>query len=313
MQSLEIQDFDDSALEVGIPRERRREPRCRNGLSIDVEDYYQVSAFEKSIAFSDWTKHESRVFGNTVRILEVLQHQRVKATFFILGWIAEFIPKVVREIAEAGHEIACHSYNHRLVYELTPSQFREDIRTSKKVLEDISGTPVIGYRAPSYSITQESLWALEILIEEGFLYDSSIFPIHHDRYGLPNYPRHPYWIDRNAGSIREFPPSTLRLGKINLPIAGGGYFRVLPYSMIRWGIQRLNHREGQPAVIYLHPWELDYNQPRLNGGYLSNLRHYLNLGRTEHILRRLMSEFTFCPIRELSPSAGSERKQVVSE
>lgn len=277
----------------------KKKLRPINGLSIDVEDYYQVSAFEKKVRFEDWGKHESRVFGNTVRILEILHHHGVKATFFILGWVAEFFPGVVREIAGAGHEVACHSYKHRLVYHLTPAEFREDIRRSKGILEDLTGKHVVGYRAPSYSIVRESLWALDILAEEGFLYDSSIFPIHHDRYGLPDYPRHPYTIKRNGHSMMEFPPSTLRLGGVNIPMAGGGYFRLFPYRFIRWGIERLNLLEGEPAIIYLHPWEIDVNQPRLNGGILSNFRHYLNLGRTERNFRRLLNDFSFVPIREI--------------
>lgn len=270
-----------------------------NAISFDVEDYYQVSAFARVVHFSDWGKKESRVFGNTIRILEILHHQGVKATFFTLGWVAETFPKVVREIYEAGHEVACHSYNHRLVYDLTPAEFREDIRRSKGILEDLSGARVVGYRAPSYSIIRESLWALDILMEEGFLYDSSIFPIHHDRYGLPDYPRHPYQIERNGQSLVEFPPSTLKLAGVNIPIAGGGYFRFFPYSFIRWGIRRLNRVEEEPAVIYFHPWEFDYNQPRLNGGAIFNFRHYLNLGGTENNLRRLLKDFSFVPMRAL--------------
>ena len=270
-----------------------------NGLSIDVEDYFQVSAFEKNIRFEDWQKHESRVFGNTVRILEILQHHGTRATFFVLGWVAERLPKVVREIHEAGHEVACHSYNHKLVYDLSRDSFREDVRRTKGILEDIIGQPVTGYRAPSYSICGETLWALDILIEEGIEYDSSIFPIYHDRYGIPDFPRHPHRIWRNGSSLVEFPPSTLRLGGVNIPIAGGGYFRLFPYPFIRWGIQRLNVAEKCPAIIYLHPWELDYNQPRLNGSALSKFRHYLNLTRMEKTLKRLISDFSFVPMRTL--------------
>jgi polysaccharide deacetylase family protein (PEP-CTERM system associated) len=274
-------------------------PGPTNALSIDVEDYYQVSAFEPIVRYEDWGKHESRVFGNTVRVLELLHHHGVKATFFVLGWIGEYMPKVVREIAEAGHEVACHSYNHRLVYSLSRNAFREDLHRTKAILEDIIGVPVAGYRAPSYSIVRESLWALEELMDAGFLYDSSIFPIRHDRYGLPGYPRHIYRFERNGKTLIEFPPSTVRIGRVNIPIAGGGYLRLFPYAFTRWSIQRLNRVENEPALIYFHPWEIDYNQPRLNGGSVSNARHYLNLGSTESTLRRLLRDFSFSPIRVL--------------
>ena len=270
-----------------------------NGLSIDVEDYFQVSAFESKIQFSQWSHLESRVFGNTVRILEILEHRGVKATFFILGWIGEKFPKVVNEIHEFGHEVACHSYNHQLVYNMTPDAFREDIRRTKGVLEDLTGCPVVGFRAPSYSIVQKSLWSLDILIEEGFLYDSSIFPIYHDRYGLPGFPRHPYRIRKNGKSILEFPPSTVRIGGFNFPISGGGFFRVLPYSFFRWGIKKVNQIEKESVVVYLHPWEVDRNQPRINGGILFNPRHYINLGRSEKVLKNLIKDFSFVPIRTL--------------
>jgi polysaccharide deacetylase family protein (PEP-CTERM system associated) len=195
-----------------------------------------------------------------------------------------------------GHELASHGYAHRLVYDLTPRQFRDDVRRSKALLESAGGVPVLGYRAPSYSITPQSLWAIDILIEEGFAYDASIFPIHHDRYGIPVSPRHSYVLERDRGRIVEVPGSTVRLGTLNLPVAGGGYFRLLPYAWTRWGIARLNRTEGRPAIFYMHPWEIDPDQPRLRTSRLGRFRHYRNLDKTEDRLRALLSDFRFSTI-----------------
>jgi polysaccharide deacetylase family protein (PEP-CTERM system associated) len=244
-----------------------------NAMTIDVEDYFHVSVFDGVIPRHQWESLESRVCANTDRLLAIFDEHRVHGTFFVLGWVAERYPDLVRRIAEAGHEVASHGYAHRLVYDQTPATFRNDVRRAKALLEAASGRPVLGYRAPSYSITPRSLWALDILIEEGYRYDSSIFPIRHDRYGIPLSPRHAYLLERPLGGLVEAPASTTRLGPTNLPIAGGGYFRILPYGWTRWGISRVNRLENRPAIFYLHPWEIDPDQPRLRAGLLSRFRH----------------------------------------
>jgi polysaccharide deacetylase family protein (PEP-CTERM system associated) len=210
----------------------------------------------------------------------------------VLGWVAERFPRLVRRIVAGGHEIASHGSEHRLIYDMTPAAFRADVRRSKDLLEEATSTRVYGYRAPSYSVTPRSLWALDVLIEEGFVYDASIFPIHHDRYGIPVSPRHPYVLHRE-GALVEAPGSTVRWGPFNLPIGGGGYFRILPYAWTRWGIRRLNETERLPAIFYLHPWEIDPEQPRLKAGRLSRFRHYRNLDKTEERLRALVRDFRF--------------------
>jgi polysaccharide deacetylase family protein (PEP-CTERM system associated) len=272
-----------------------------NAMTVDVEDYFHVSAFDGILPRTEWDHMESRVVRNTERLLEIFEQTRVEATFFVLGWVAERAPALVRTIAEAGHEIASHGYAHRLVYDLTPAMFREDIRKSKALLESASGEPVIGYRAPSYSITPRSLWALDVLIEEGFKYDASIFPIHHDRYGIPLSPRSPYVLERAVGSIVEAPASAARWGPLNVPVAGGGYFRILPYAWTRWGIARINRTEGRPAIFYVHPWEIDPEQPRIAAGMLSRFRHYRNLDKTEQRLRQLIADFRFGPMSAILP------------
>ena len=268
-----------------------------NALTIDVEDYYMVSAFADTIKFEDWHDYESRVGMNTCRILDLLTEQGVKATFFVLGWVAEQHPKLVRDIHSAGHEVACHGYNHKLIYHMTPEQFREDVRRAKSILEDMTGNTVIGFRAASYSMVKETLWALDILIEEGFLYDSSIFPIHHDRYGLPGSDRFPHVIKRSNGTIREFPPTTYKVFGQNVPVAGGGYLRLFPLPVIKTAIRRINKKEKKAAIMYLHPWEIDVQQPRMNGRWQSRVRHYMNLSSTLPKLTALLNEFNF---RELS-------------
>jgi polysaccharide deacetylase family protein (PEP-CTERM system associated) len=276
-----------------------------NALTIDVEDYYQVSAFESVVRFEDWDRHENRVEQNTYRILDRLDVHQTKATFFVLGWIAERQSKLVRAIHERGHEVASHGYAHQRIYTQTPDQFREETRRSKRILEDITGQRVIGYRAASYSITPKSLWALDILIEEGFLYDSSIFPIYHDRYGMPGYHRSCHILNgQGKGQLVEFPLSTIRLAYINIPIAGGGYFRLYPYAFTRWGIRHLNRKERQPAVVYLHPWEIDPQQPRIGAKGLSRFRHYLNLDKTESRLIRLLHDFRFGTMAEVIKERG---------
>ena len=275
--------------------------RIVNAMTVDVEDYFQVSAFDDVVPRERWSEFPSRVTVNTTKLLDIFAQHSVLATFFVLGWVAERFPELVRQISAAGHELASHGYGHRLVYSQTPAEFREDVRRAKGLIEDLSGRAVSGYRAPSYSITSRSLWALDVLIEEGYLYDASIFPIRHDRYGIPDAPRHRHVLDRAAGRLAEAPPSTVRLGSVNLPIAGGGYFRILPYWWSRWGIARLNQREGEPAVFYLHPWEIDPEQPRLEASALSRFRHYRNLRHTEGRLRRLLADF---PFSQLGPLMG---------
>jgi len=264
-----------------------------NVMTVDVEDYFQVSAFDGAVSRANWERYESRVSRNTTELLEIFDRAGVRGTFFVLGWVAARFPSLVRRIAEQGHEIASHGFHHQLLYLLTPAQFRDDIRAARNAIEDAAGQPVIGYRAPSYSVIQSSLWAIDILIEEGYAYDASIFPIHHDRYGIPESPRHPYELKREGGSLLELPGSTVRIGSVNLPIAGGGYFRQLPYMWTKWGIERVNRVERQPVVFYLHPWEIDPEQPRLPVGAARRVRHYRGLEVTKRRLSRLLSDFRF--------------------
>lgn len=271
-----------------------------NALTIDVEDYYHVSAFAAAVRCEDWGRYESRVERNTYRVLDLLDEYKARATFFVLGWVAERYPSLVRAIMNRGHEVASHGYAHQLIYTQTPSQFREETRRSKKIVEDIIGQSIIGYRAASYSIIEESLWALDILAEEGFQYDSSIFPIRHDRYGIPGHERfHHVLYGKGHLAIAEVPLSTLRIAGLNLPVAGGGYLRLLPYALTHLALLYLNRQEGQPAVVYFHPWEIDPEQPRIKAGWLSRFRHYTNLGRMEGKLRKLLTNFSFAPIREV--------------
>jgi polysaccharide deacetylase family protein (PEP-CTERM system associated) len=284
-----------------------------NALSIDVEDYFQVNAFVRNVRRDQWDSYPLRVGANTARILDLLDEFGITATFFVLGWVAERLPALVKEIHARGHEVACHGYGHELIYNIGADAFRTDVRRAKQLLEDQIGSQVQGYRAPSYSITGKSMWALDILIEEGFRYDSSIFPVYHDTYGVPDAPRFPYRISRPCGSITEFPLTTypLRLGgkEYRLPIAGGGYLRLLPCELIRRGIASINAAEQQPAVLYFHPWEIDPGQPRIKASLKSRFRHYLNLEKTESKLRHLMQglEFgTMAQVLALSfPDAGS--------
>jgi polysaccharide deacetylase family protein (PEP-CTERM system associated) len=275
-----------------------------NAMSVDVEDYFQVSAFDGVVPRSAWETRESRVVRYTERLLAIFDQHAVRGTFFVLGWVAERFPALLRTIAAAGHEIASHGYGHGLVYDQSREAFREDIRRSKAVIEGACGVHVRGYRAPSFSITRRSLWALDVLIDEGFEYDASIFPIHHDRYGIAASPRFPYRVERDAGSLIELPGSTVALGALNLPVGGGGYFRLLPYAWTRHGIARLNRQDRQPAVFYIHPWEVDPAQPRISVGWLTRFRHYRNLDRTEARLHRLLRAFTFAPVRDVLMAAA---------
>lgn len=277
-----------------------------NAMTVDVEDYFHVSAFEASVSRAGWSALESRVRRNTERLLDLFAAHDVRATFFVLGWVAERDPGLVRQIAAAGHEIGSHGFGHRLVYDQSPEEFRRDLRQSRAAIEAASGAPIFGYRAPSFSITGRSLWALDIIREEGFIYDASIFPIRHDRYGLPSSPRHVYRIEPEIGALWECPGSTVRIAGTNLPVAGGGYFRLLPYAWTRWGISRLNRRERRAAIFYLHPWEIDPDQPRMPASRLSTFRHYRNLRKTEPRLRRLLDEFAFAPLAEVLRLETSE-------
>ncbi len=265
----------------------------KNAMTVDVEDYFHVSAFAKNIRIDDWDKIESRVEKNTKRILEIFAAQNLKATFFVLGWVAERYPELVRCIAEHDHEIACHGYSHQLIYEQTPKVFREETLRAKDILEDIIGVRVCGYRAASYSITEKSKWALDILSEIGFTYDSSIFPVHHDRYGMPCMPKKPHILKiSNERSLVEFPLSTLKLFGSVLPVAGGGYFRLYPYWFTRYALSKINSNK-ESFVFYLHPWEIDPGQPRIKTSLLSRFRHYNNLDKCENRLNKLMKNFKF--------------------
>lgn len=280
-------------------------PAVLNAMSVDVEEYFHASALERVAPRATWDALPTRVVPTTQALLALFASRQVRATFFILGWVADRYPQLVRDIAAAGHEVASHGYWHQIVYSLTPDEFREDVRRSKQVLEDLVGRPVAGYRAPSFSITRQSLWAVDVLLDEGYRYDASIFPVRHDRYGIPDAPRHTYSLEQNGRTMTEVPPSTIRLGGQNLAVAGGGYFRLLPYAWTRAGIARLNRHERRPAIFYLHPWEIDTEQPRLPVGLATRLRHYGNLGRTEGRLARLIDEFRFAPVADVVETMGA--------
>lgn len=283
-----------------------------NALTVDVEDYFQVSAFEDQVSRASWDRYESRVVRNTERLLEMFDAAGVKATFFVLGWVGDRFPSLVRQIASLGHEVASHSHEHRLVYSQTPAEFRDDLRRARAILEAAAGHRVLGYRAPSYSVTRQSLWAFDVLIEEGYLYDASVYPIRHDRYGIPDWPRHPHRVQRAGASIWEFPSMTVRVGGINLPAGGGGYFRLLPYWWTTFSFRRMNDVERQPGMFYLHPWEVDPEQPRLNGSALSRFRHYRNLAATEPRLRALLAEVRFGRVIDIIAAQEEQPHAAVS-
>ena len=277
--------------------------RFVNAMTVDVEDYFQVSAFDAAAPRSSWESRESRVCANTARLLDLFAEADVKGTFFVLGWVADRFPALIRRIVDAGHELASHGYEHRLVYAQSRAEFRADLRSARVALEQAGGGPVLGYRAPSFSIVRDSLWALDVLIEEGYLYDASIYPIRHDRYGIPEWSRSVHRVERPGGTIWELPGSTLRVGATNLPVGGGGYFRLLPYAWTHFGIARLN-ASRQPAIFYLHPWEIDPKQPRIAAGRVSTFRHYRNLEHTEPRLRRLLREFPFGRVSDVLAGAA---------
>lgn len=261
-----------------------------NAMTVDVEDYFQVSAFEPSVRREDWDRHEWRVERNTDRILGLFAERGIHATFFMLGCVAQRYPKLTRTIVQEGHELASHGYQHVRVTQQQRDEFREDVIRTKKLLEDIAGCAVNGYRAASYSIGAKNLWALDILEETGHLYSSSIYPIRHDLYGMPEAPR--FAFRHNGNGLLEIPVTTVMVGDRKLPCGGGGYFRLFPYGLSRWALRRVNERDGQPCVFYFHPWEIDAAQPRPpNLSVKTRFRHYLNLGRMERRLRRLLKDF----------------------
>lgn len=263
----------------------------RNALTIDVEDYFQVSAFDPYIPRDDWDSIPCRVERNIDRILSLLEKKGINATFFTLGWIAKRYPSMVRRIVENGHELASHGCDHDRVTELGSDEFYKDIADSKKILEDISGFPVIGYRAPSFSINKQNYWALNLLEEAGYLYSSSIYPVHHDHYGIPDAPRFAFYPNP-TGKLLEVPITTVNLLGRNIPVGGGGYFRLWPYAVSRWFIQRVNEKDQRSAVFYFHPWEIDPDQPRQKGINLKvRFRHYLNLDLMEKRLTNLLNDF----------------------
>jgi polysaccharide deacetylase family protein (PEP-CTERM system associated) len=263
-----------------------------NALTIDVEDYFHVSGFEEVVQREAWPAYPCRVEANTERILARLDEAGVHATFFVLGWVAERFPDLVRRIHAGGHEIGSHGYWHRLIYSQTPEEFRDDLCRSRDLLQDLIGEKVTAYRAPSFSITRASLWALDVLLEEGFTVDSSIYPTRHDRYGIPGTALEPHKVERPAGTLWEFPPPVWPVLGYPLPVGGGGYFRLYPYALTRRGLRGIN-ATGRPFAAYLHPWELDPEQPRIKAGRVRSFRHYVGLRHTETRLVQLLRDFRF--------------------
>lgn len=262
-----------------------------NALTVDVEDYFQVSAFAPYIARSDWESRDCHVERNIDRILDMFACRNIKATFFTLGWVAERYPQVVREIVQEGHELASHGYGHERVCDQTPEAFYADIYLAKVILEDLSGCAVRGYRAPSFSIGKANLWAFDCLVRAGYCYSSSIYPIRHDHYGMPEAPRFAHEV---RPGLLEIPITTLRIGGRNIPSSGGGYFRLLPYALSRWMFSRVNSEDEQACVFYFHPWEIDVDQPRIEGiNRKTRFRHYVNIPRMESRLNQLLDDFTW--------------------
>ncbi len=269
-----------------------------NALTIDVEDYYQVSGFESRVARNQWHLYPSRVKENTERLLVILRRRQVRATFFVLGWVGQNCPDLVRQIRDEGHEIGAHSFWHHRIYTQSPKAFREDLVRTVQLLGDLAGQPIRCYRAPSFSITRASWWALEILVQEGFRYDCSVFPIWHDRYGAPGAPLGIYRVETAAGPIWEFPPAVYRFLGIPVPCGGGGYFRLYPLWWSLWCLRAIR-RQDRPFLFYLHPWELDPQQPRLPGPLVNRFRHYWNLSATARRLEVLLDEFPFAPVSQV--------------
>lgn len=270
-------------------------PSMHHHFTVDVEEYFQVSAMEPHVPRGSWGSIPGRVEAGTRLLLEMMAERGARGTFFVLGWIADRYPDLVREIARAGHEVASHGWGHRRVTHLTPEQFRRSVRASREVLEDLAGARVLGYRAPSFSIVAGREWALDILLEEGYRYDSSRFPVRRRGYGFAGGGRDPHWLDRPGGRLGEVPPATLRVAGTNLPAGGGAYFRLFPYALVRAAFREAESR-GAPATFYIHPWELDPGQPRIPVPPTTRIRHYGGLRRTVPRLRRLLGEFAFQPI-----------------
>jgi polysaccharide deacetylase family protein (PEP-CTERM system associated) len=269
----------------------RRNGKIVNAMSVDVEDYFQVQAFSDNIERSSWDERESRVEANTDKVLQLFDDASVSATFFTLGWVAERYPQLIRRIVDQGHELGSHGYAHFRVDEQTPEEFRSDIKHTKQLLEDTAGSEIQGYRAATFSIGAKNLWAFEVLREEGYLYSSSINPIQHDFYGMPDAPRFGFQPEGPEG-INEFPITTVRFGNRNFPCGGGGFFRLLPYVVYRSALRRVNTHDQQPCIFYFHPWEIDPNQPRIpQTSFKTRFRHYLNLKRTAPRLRALTKDF----------------------
>lgn len=265
-----------------------------------MEDYFHVGAFENLISRENWHRHECRVVQNTNRLLDLFDRHNVRSTMFVLGWVAERFPSLVTEMARRGHELAVHGYDHRRLADLGPDGFRKDLRRSKRIVEETAGIEVIGYRAPNYSLVVDTMWAPEILLEEGFLYDSSVFPVYRGRTGIPDAPRHPWVISHTNGQVlHEFPPSTVRILGVNLPFVGGAYLRHFPMLFVRWGMRSVIQKERRPVMVYIHPWEIDPEQPRQQVSTLTRIRHYRNLDKMEERLTTLFSDFKFTTIREV--------------
>ena len=270
-----------------------------NAFTVDVEDYFHVAALASAIPRTTWSEREYRVERNTECLLQLLAERGVHGTFFVLGWVAERSPGLVRTIAAAGHEVACHGYSHELIYRQSREEFREETARAKGLLEDAIGQAVPGYRAASFSVVRQTLWALDELIDLGFRYDSSIFAIRHDRYGIPDASPMPGRVTAPSGrSILEFPMAPANFFGLKIPVTGGGYFRIFPYQLTLAGLRRIN-AAGRPFAFYLHPWEIDPEQPRVRVGTLSRFRHYTNLARCQERLRRLLGEFAFCPMGQV--------------
>jgi polysaccharide deacetylase family protein (PEP-CTERM system associated) len=278
-------------------------------FTVDVEDYFQVSAFSSVISPGDWGQYDCRVEQNTRRVLDIAAECGTRGTFFVLGWVAKHYPGLVSEIQDAGHEIGCHSQWHQLVYELGPDRFRSDLQESRDTLEQIIGKPVTLYRSPSFSITEKSLWALDILIEEGFDTDSSIYPVHHDRYGIPDAPTMPHIIKTAAGAIREFPGMVYQFGRTKLPVGGGGYLRLLPWMLTKSLLTGIR-KQGRPLNVYIHPWEFDPEQPRIAASLKSRFRHYQNLKSTAPKIRRMLQSFRLTTMSEVLDNLLPARKPV---
>jgi polysaccharide deacetylase family protein (PEP-CTERM system associated) len=285
-------------------------PPVPHFFSVDVEEYFQVAAFDGVVSRDDWDRLPSRVELNTAALLELLAAHSVTGTFFTVGWVARRYPRLVRRIAEAGHEVACHSFWHRRVSSQSPAEFGEDVRASKAALEDASGAGVFGFRAPTFSIVPGTEWAFDVLLEAGYRYDSSLFPIRRPDYGYPSAPPEPHLIRRPAGTLLELPLATTVIAGVRLPAAGGGYLRQLPYGLVRRAFREHTAR-GAPAMFYIHPWEIDPEQPRLPASLLSRVRHYTGLERTLPRLKRLLAEFRFTSVaRHFGITAGRSAEQL---